>query len=64
MNGEEEHIMIVSPELIAYLKWLIIYTAAFKDSFAEPRGAIHTQLELDTLASTGKEKIFRKRPSG
>ena len=33
VNAEEKH--IVSPELIAYLKWLI-YTAPFKDPFAEP----------------------------
>ena len=35
VNAEEKH--IVSPELIAYVKWLI-YTAPFKDPFAEPRG--------------------------
>ena len=55
VNTEEKH--IVSPNLIAYLKWLI-YTVAFKDPFAEPLGAIHTQFYLswvDTLA--GKEEI-------
>ena len=33
VNAAEKH--IVNPELIAYLKWLI-YTAPFKDPFAEP----------------------------
>ena len=39
---EREKEMILSPELSAYLKCLI-YTAAFKDPFAEPRGAIYRQ---------------------
>ena len=59
VNAKEK--CIVSPELIAYLKWLI-YTAAFKDPFAEQQGAIHRQFYLDwvdTFAS--KEDSFRQR---
>ena len=59
MKAVEKH--IVSPELIAYLKWLI-YTAPFKDPFSEPRGAIHRQFYLEWLdAFASKEDTFRKR---
>ena len=59
MNAKEKR--IVSPELIAYLKWLI-YTAAFKDPFVEPRGAIHRQFYLDWVDFfASKEDSFRQR---
>ena len=61
MTGKKHNLTFVSPELVAYLKWLI-YTYAFKDPFAEPRGAIQTQFYIswvDTFASN--EEIFRKR---
>ena len=61
VNAQEKH--IVSPGLIGHLKcqWLI-YTAAFKDPFAELQGAIHTQFYIswvDTFSS--KEEIFSQR---
>ena len=45
-NATERH--LVSPENIAYLKWLM-YSAAFtgKEPFAELRGATHLQFFLD-----------------
>ena len=42
--GAERH--VVSPELMAYLKFLI-YTAAFKDPLADKRGAEHVQYYVD-----------------
>jgi hypothetical protein len=58
-NATEKH--LVSPELMAYLKWLI-YTAPFKDPFAQPRGNQHTQFYFDWVATfADKEKVFRQR---
>ena len=52
---------LVSPENIAYLKWLI-FSAAFKEPFAEPRGATHLQIYLDSTKTFAcKENIFRRR---
>ena len=58
ISGERH---LVSPEIIAFVKWLI-YTAAFKEPLGEQRGAAHLQFYLDwkrTIAA--KEDIFRKR---
>ena len=58
ISGERH---LVSPEIIAFVKWLI-YTAAFKEQLGEQRGATHLQFYLDwkrTVAA--KEDIFRKR---
>jgi len=58
-NATEKH--LVSPELMAYLKWLI-YTAPFKDPFAQPRGAHHTEFYLDWVSTFEvKEDVFRRR---
>ena len=38
--SEEQH--LISPEIIACLKWLI-FTAAFKESLGDPREAKHVQ---------------------
>ena len=59
VNAEEK--CIVSPKLIAYLKWLI-YTAAFKVPFAEQQGAIHRQFYLDSVDTfASKEDSFLQR---
>ena len=58
-NATERY--LVSPENIAYLKWLI-FSAAFKEPFAEPRGATHLQIYLDSTKTFAcKENIFRRR---
>ena len=58
-NATEKH--LVSPELMAYLKWLI-YTAPFKDPFAQPRGADHTRFYSDWNYTFGaREAVFRQR---
>ena len=58
-NATEKH--LVRPELMAYLKWLI-YTAPFKDPFAQPRGARHTEFYVDWVSTfAAKEEGFRKR---
>jgi hypothetical protein len=52
---------LVSPELIAYLKWLI-YTAPFKDPFAEPRGSLHIQFYVNWVRTYAtQEDQSRKR---
>ena len=58
MKAEEKQ--IVSPKLIAYVKWLI-YIAPFKHPFVLQQGAIHRQFYLDwvdTLASE-EDSIFK-----
>lgn len=64
INPEDEterERFLISPELIAYLKWLI-YTAAFKEPTAGERGAIHNQFYLDWVSEiVTKEKAYRKR---
>ena len=57
--GAERH--VVSPELMAYLKFLI-YTAAFKDPLADKRGAEHVQYYLRwTLTFAAHEDVYRKQ---
>lgn len=52
---------LVSPEIIAYLKWLI-YTAAFKEPFGDKRGAEHVKFYLDWKRTiSAKEDVFRKK---
>ena len=46
---------IVSPDIIAYFKGLI-YTAAFKDPFAEQQGAIQRQFYIDSVDTFGSEE--------
>ena len=48
-DEKEREKFVVSPELIAYLKWLI-YTAAFKDPNAGDRGAIHARFYVDWVS--------------
>ena len=43
ISVEKRH--LVSPELMAYLTWLI-YTSAFKERLADARGATHIQFDL------------------
>ena len=59
MKAEEKN--IVSPELLAYFKWLI-YTAHFKDLFAVPRGAMQRKFYIDWVDTMdSKEDSFRKK---
>jgi len=58
-NATEKH--LVSPKLMAYLKWPI-YIALFKDPFAQPRGAHHTQFYFDWICTFAvKEDVFCQR---
>ena len=41
IKKNENQKWLVGAEILAHLKWLI-YSAAFKDPTAEPRGSIHT----------------------
>ena len=46
---------------MAYLKWPI-YISPFKDPFAQPRGAHHTQFYFDWVSPfAAKEDVFRRR---
>ncbi len=46
---------------MAYLKWPI-YIAPFKDPFAQPRGAHHTQFYFDWICTfAAKEDVFCQR---
>ena len=52
---------VISPELIAYLKWLI-YTAAFKDPNSGDRAGIHAKFYVDWVSEIiTKEKGYRKK---
>ena len=52
---------LVSPEIIAYLKWLI-YTAVFKEPLGEKRGAEHVKFYLDwKRIISAKEDVFCKK---
>ena len=42
VKDDEREIWLVGAEILAYLKYLI-YSAAFKDPTAEPRGSIHAE---------------------
>ena len=54
-NATERY--VVSPELIVYHKWLI-YSAAFKEPFAEQRGATHVQFYLDGTKTFAGKKTY------
>ena len=56
-----EEQLLVSPELMAYLKWLI-YTVASKEPLADARGAKNVQFYLEwTRTFACKEDVFRKK---
>ena len=59
-DATEREKMIIGPELIAYLKWLI-YTAAFKDPSAGERGVPNIKFFTDWVQEIfSKEQGYRK----